>query len=174
MGDQPRLAGIYLSQGEVARVRGDYDSAARLYSQSLALLEALGDDRRRGIGLYNLGQVTLHQGDCPHAVKLFLESIRIGQKIANKWMIAHGLAALVGAACWSEQPERAVKLAGAGQALFDSIDANMDLADRIEYERSLASLRVQLDEKTFNAARAEGEAMTMEEAVAFALGEAGG
>ena len=174
LGDQPRLAGIYLSQGEVARVRGDYDSAARLYSQSLALLEALGDDRRRGIGLYNLGQVTLHQGDCPHAVKLFLESIRIGQKIANKWMIAHGLAALVGAACWSEQPERAVKLAGAGQALFDSIDANMDLADRIEYERSLASLRVQLDEKTFNAARAEGEAMTMEEAVAFALGEAGG
>jgi hypothetical protein len=87
-------------------------------------------------------------------------------------MIAHGLAALVGATCWSEQADRAVKLAGAAEALFKSIGANMDLADRIEYERSLEGLRAQLDAQTFDAARAEGKAMTMEEAVAFALSEA--
>ncbi|HEX7587075.1 MAG TPA: tetratricopeptide repeat protein, partial [Anaerolineae bacterium] len=172
LGDQPRLAGIYLSQGEVARVQGNYDSAARLYTQSLTLLEALGDDRRRAIALYDLGQVALHQDDCPRAVQLFLESIRIGRKIVNRWIIAHGLAALVGAACWSEQPGRAVKLSGAAEALFKSIGASMDLADRIEYERSLEGLHAQMDAQTFDAARADGKAMTMEEAVAFALSEA--
>jgi tetratricopeptide (TPR) repeat protein len=169
LGDKPRMAAVYLSQGEVARVQGSYDSAARLYSQSLALLEALGDDRRRATALYNLGQVALHQDDCLRAVMLFQESIRTGQKIANRLMVAHGLAALAGAACVSEQPERAARLSGAAEALFNSIDAKMDLADRIEYEHSLESVRAKLDEKNFNKACAEGHAMSMEQAVAYAL-----
>ncbi len=167
--DERRMAGIYLSQGEIARVQGDYENAAKLYSTSLALLESLGDERRRGTALYNLGQVALHQGNHAKAVALFQENIRIGQKLENKWMIAHGLAALVGAAGLSADPARAARLSGAAEALLTSIGAQMDLADRVEYERHLAETRKQLEEKTFTAARAGGSAMTMEEAVAYAL-----
>jgi non-specific serine/threonine protein kinase len=167
--DERRMAGIYLSQGEIARVRGDYENAAKLYSTSLTLLEALGDERRRGTALYNLGQVALHQGNHAKAVALFQENIRIGQNLANKWMIAHGLAALAGAAGLSANPARAARLSGAAEALLTSIGAQMDLADRMEYERHLTETRAQLDEKMFESARAEGCAMTMEQAVAYAL-----
>jgi non-specific serine/threonine protein kinase len=167
--DERRMAGIYLSQGEIARVQGDFENAAKLYTTSLALLESLGDERRRGTALYNLGQVALHQGDHAKAVALFQENIRIGQKLANKWMIAHGLAALAGAAGSSADPARAARLSGAAEQLLASIGAQMDLADRVEYECHLAETRTQFDEKTFAAARAEGGAMTMEQAVAYAL-----
>ena len=43
--------------------------------------------------------------------------------------------------------------------------------DRIENERTLAILHAQLDDATFAAAWAEGIAMTLEDAVAYALAD---
>jgi hypothetical protein len=42
-------------------------------------------------------------------------------------------------------------------------------ADLIEYDRNLAAVRSQLDEATFAQAWAEGQAMTLEQAMAYAL-----
>ncbi|NIO72250.1 MAG: hypothetical protein GTN71_25300, partial [Anaerolineae bacterium] len=44
-------------------------------------------------------------------------------------------------------------------------------ADQSAVDRYVAALREQLDEATFEAARAEGRAMSLEEAVAYALDE---
>jgi hypothetical protein len=46
-------------------------------------------------------------------------------------------------------------------------------ANRIEYDRSLAALRAQLDDDALAAAWAEGRAMTMEQAIEEVLEEAG-
>ncbi len=47
----------------------------------------------------------------------------------------------------------------------------IDPVDQPEYERSLASLRAHLGEEKFNTVWAEGRAMTMEQAMAYALEE---
>jgi hypothetical protein len=44
-------------------------------------------------------------------------------------------------------------------------------ADQFAADRYVAALREQLDEATFEAARAEGREMSLEEAVAYALDE---
>jgi hypothetical protein len=43
--------------------------------------------------------------------------------------------------------------------------------DKIEIDRYLDDVRAQLDERTFEKARAEGRAMSLEDAVALALDE---
>ncbi len=44
-------------------------------------------------------------------------------------------------------------------------------ADRGEYERSVAAVRSALSEEGYATARAEGQAMTLEQAIAYALEE---
>ncbi|MBI3536834.1 MAG: hypothetical protein HY070_04655 [Chloroflexi bacterium] len=45
----------------------------------------------------------------------------------------------------------------------------MQTTDRVDYEYIVASLRAQLDEVAFVKAWAEGRAMTMEQAIEYAL-----
>src|SRR5690349_6266486 len=75
------------------------------------------------------------------------------------------------------QPERAARVFGAGQALRQSLRANLARdwpgGARSDYEQDVATVRAQLDAATFEAAWAAGRAMTLEQAIAEALGEGG-
>ena len=62
-------------------------------------------------------------------------------------------------------------MSGAADALLGTIGSQLDLADRVEYERSVTAVRAQLGDQPFAAAQAEGRAMTMEQAIAYALEE---
>lgn len=68
-----------------------------------------------------------------------------------------------------EEPERAAWLWGAAEALRQSIGAREAPASRATRERLIAQAREQLGEAAFAAKWAEGRAMTMEQAVAYAL-----
>jgi hypothetical protein len=75
--------------------------------------------------------------------------------IASLWM-AQGFAA------------RAVRLFGAAQGVLNKLDASLGVEQR-RYDRYLAAARAQLDEPAFAQAWAEGQAMTLEQAVVYAL-----
>ena len=62
---------------------------------------------------------------------------------------------------------------GAAGALLDGGRLELDLALRGEHEQRLAALREALGEASFAATLAEGEAMSLEEAVDLALGATG-
>ena len=49
------------------------------------------------------------------------------------------------------------------------LGAPLPPAERPDYERNLAAARAQLDEVTWQTAWAEGQAMTQEQAIAYAL-----
>jgi hypothetical protein len=77
-----------------------------------------------------------------------------------------GLAAVLGS---TGQPERAARLLGAGEALMETIGTAIQAADRPTYDLAIAGPRDSLGEAPFEALRAEGRAMTMEQAVELAL-----
>ncbi len=62
---------------------------------------------------------------------------------------------------------------GFGQVLNGRSSAQIDSGRRAEYEQDIGAGRAQLDEATYAAAWAKGRAMTLEQAVAYALEEAG-
>jgi hypothetical protein len=71
---------------------------------------------------------------------------------------------------------RAKALNAAGELAFaqgDYVGVDLQPADQAEADRYAAIAREQLDEVTFESAWADGRAMSLEQAVAYALGEDG-
>jgi hypothetical protein len=65
--------------------------------------------------------------------------------------------------------QRAARLFGAAEGLFEATGGGLAAADQAEYDRYLALTRDQVEESALAAAWAEGRAMTMEQAIAYAL-----
>ena len=67
------------------------------------------------------------------------------------------------------QPERAARLLGAAEVLQGSIDYSLPLPDQTDYQDVVTNTRAALGDATFAAAWAEGRAMTLEQAIEYAL-----
>jgi len=65
------------------------------------------------------------------------------------------------------QAEKAARFIGAAAALRASIRSVIDPADQPEYDRRITSLRAILGQERFSAAWDEGQALTLEQAVAL-------
>src|SRR5205085_12510285 len=63
----------------------------------------------------------------------------------------------------------AARLYGAAEILRESIGTSVAPADLPEYERQIANARALLDPSAWEAVWAEGRALTMEQALAYAL-----
>jgi hypothetical protein len=81
------------------------------------------------------------------------------------------LAGLAGPISARGDPERAARLLGASEALLETIGVGLQCSDQFEVDRYEAAVREQLDQATFEAAWAEGRAMSLEQAVTSALEE---
>ena len=68
--------------------------------------------------------------------------------------------------------QRSALLLGAAEGLLEEVGAriyNYYLPDRSLYERTVATVRSQLGEESFEQTRAGGRAMTFEQAIEYAL-----
>ncbi len=158
--------------GEVIRWQGNYSQAKALYEESLAISREIGDKDRIAVSFHNLAYVSHHQGDYPQAVALFGKSLILSQEVGDTLLTAACISGLAGEAQTMGYPKRAARLFGAAQALFDAGGNRFfALADQIERQRNLTAIRAQLDEATFQSAWAEGKAMTMDQAIEFAMDE---
>ncbi|HEU5101638.1 MAG TPA: tetratricopeptide repeat protein, partial [Roseiflexaceae bacterium] len=170
-GRDDRIALSLHDLGTVARHQGEYGRARMLLEESLALVRQLGDKGAIALVLSHLGQLAQAEGDFGRAAGHYDESLRLFSGLEDKAGIAWCLVELAEVCQAQGQPERAVRLLAAAEALLAAIGRGLEPAVRADYERSLAVARVQLDEATFAAAWAAGRAMTLEQAMAYALEE---
>ena len=70
-----------------------------------------------------------------------------------------------------DNARRAARLYGAAQALRETIGSPLPAEDRAYYEEAVADVHTIPGEASFEAAWAEGRAMPLEQAVAYALEE---
>ena len=173
IGDKGGLAWSLHNLGFIALLQGDDRRAAALLEESLVMFREIGDKFGIAYGttweLHNLGNTALAQGDVMQAAALFTKSLALHQELGDKLDLARSLVGLASVACVAEQPERAARLFGAAEALYDAIGARQVLDYRIHHERTVARVRAQLGEARFTAAWAEGRAMPLEPAIAYAL-----
>ncbi|HSH77715.1 MAG TPA: tetratricopeptide repeat protein [Herpetosiphonaceae bacterium] len=161
--------GLYLNRlGDFARLRGNYERAERLYSEAVAIWRDLGMQADTASALHNLGYAVLSQGDVTRARSLFAQSLALQQSQDNGAGIAEGLAGLAAVAATEHRAEQAARLFGAVDALRENLGGVLWPAERHEWERYVPATRAQLDDATFEAAWAEGRAMSLEHAIAYA------
>jgi predicted ATPase/class 3 adenylate cyclase len=156
----------------VARLEGDYPTARELAERSLRLHRQEGD--RFGVtdALHVLGRIAIADGDVATARASFLEALGYDEEVENRTGMGIVLDNLATLASLQGDHIRAVRLSGASEAIKDAAGGHapppfIDLPDPREAARETTG------EAAVRAAWEEGQAMTLEQALALAR-EVGG
>jgi len=160
---------FYLGMGMVESVQGNYDTAKQLFEDGLKIFRRLQNKYFQTALTSELGHIARHSGDIGHAKKIYHETLREWKDLGNRAAIAHQLECFAFLAINDEEPQRAIRLFGAAEALRERSQATMTEPERIEFGNAVAQLRSLLTESEFNALWAEGRSMTMEQAIQLAL-----
>ena len=172
-GDKLGLALCLSNLGLVMYSRDDLGRAAKLTEESVALLRELGAGAHTAVGLCNLGWIALLQNDLDGAAALFEESLVLAWDTGMKPSV---LTTLEGYACVAGakgDAHRAAQLWGAAQALQEAKGIPRDTDWLPEADERISAVRSGLGETAWEEARWKGGAMTLEEAVSYALEEEG-
>jgi len=153
---------------------GDYARALTLHEESLALKQLQGDGFGVAMSLYGLAQVEWLRNDFERALSLLRESLSLFQDLGQWRGIAQDLQLLahVTADCGDAEPSTC--LFGAVLTLQETLGdrRSVPVAQNLDSTRtdaSIAANRARLSPVAFEAAWRKGQAMTTDEAVAFAL-----
>ena len=169
LGDKHGVARSLTGLGAVAFSQGKHVEAKAAYLEALDMFEEFGDKQSASMLRNNLGEIALAQGELAEAKTYFTDSIPPFYQIGNKAGVAACLDGLGLVAAAEHDPERAVRLYAAAEALNASIGEAVPPANRDEYSQSLASVREALGDAAFELAWAEGQTMSLEQAVTYAL-----
>jgi non-specific serine/threonine protein kinase len=156
---------------EAALRRRDRESARSLLEERLAIYWKLGAPGLLVHALGGLGHLERDEGNYARAGALYRESLLLRRELDLLLALAQSLEDLAGLASRQQQPERALRLLGAEEAFCETLGARPPVAILAEYERALAVSRAALGEAAFAAAWAQGRAMSLGQAVDYALGE---
>lgn len=167
--DERGIAASLSNLGLVARCQGKYELARTILEECLVLNRDLGMKEGPAYTLTHLGVVEYCAGNFERAGALLKQSLALFGEMGNKRLVAEGLVALAGVAVAQGHPERAAQLFGAAQAIYDATGASVWAVNRPMYERDLAAARAHMNEEAFAAAWAQGQAMTLEQVIEYAL-----
>jgi non-specific serine/threonine protein kinase len=155
--------------GELDEQEGLLETAKALYLESLDVSRNAGNLRGWDFALLRLGAVARMQGDLTRAHKYLGECLALAWRIGHGW----GIRNLLNEYAWLAEVEghhrRSARLLGAmarAQEAAGVLAGWVGATDGAMRDR----VRERLGENAFAAAWAEGQAMTLEQTVAYALG----
>jgi tetratricopeptide (TPR) repeat protein len=181
-GDRAKTKEPLTNLGTLHMLQGDYEAARACFEESLAISRELGDQRWVATVVYNLAILARYQGQLEAALAWDIECARLNQETGYPSIpLGLGCVSVMMGERAGPDGERAdhwyargTRLFGASQARMEATGKVMWIAhDRAEYERCVAAARAALSEEAFAAAWSEGQAMSVEEALAYAQEMAG-
>jgi hypothetical protein len=153
----------------VARAQGEFEAARSYYEKSLAALAETRNPSETAITLVNLGYTSDELGDDATAMEYHREGLALCREIGDLRMIATVLAGFASLAAKGGQAAKAARLLGAAESLRERVGAVVDPTDRALHERALDRILAALGPERFDAARALGHRMALDEALDEAL-----
>jgi predicted ATPase/DNA-binding SARP family transcriptional activator len=172
LGNEGGVALSLTNLGIVASKQKDFERARAAFEESLAINRRLGDQWAIALTLFNLGNLALDEGDLHDARVRFQEAMVMQREIGDRHGVANSLLSLAGHALAAGHPAaRAARLLGAVERLYDETGGEVAPTTRAFIEKRTAAVRAALSEKALAGAWAAGRAMSLAEAVDFALAE---
>jgi non-specific serine/threonine protein kinase len=170
VGDQVGILFLRLDLAFDAIMNDQYNYGMALIHDHQALAHELDDVERIGMGLLALGIAELFQGNLDESEKFIREGLALIRPFGDKAAFTFILDALAAVADRRHQPIRSARLWGAARHLGE-ITGDVPAGRWIQriQDPTIASVRAQLDEASFEAAYAEGYALTIDEAIDYAL-----
>jgi non-specific serine/threonine protein kinase len=171
LGDEHGAAVALSSLGWLDFLRGERASARSLLEESLATFRERGDKFLLGGCVLSLGCLDCEEGDYAAGRSRFVELTKLVSFQQYRYVAPLVVEAFVVLAATQGQPRRALRLAGAAAGLRRAVGAQFRLGWQRYLARRLDLVRQALDEGEAAAAWAEGQGMTLEDALAYALEE---
>jgi non-specific serine/threonine protein kinase len=169
LGDKRLTACALTSLGQAARSDGEYAVARSFNEEALALFKEIKEMAAIGVSLDNLGAVAYLEGDFAASTSYYTAALEAYRELGFKNGISTALDGLAALAMKRGELERAARLAGAAEALRESLGAVLDAADQAFRDGYVAELRESLGEEALARALAAGRELAPEQAVSDAL-----
>jgi len=157
---------------QVALSHGNFDRAMEFLREGEDLSRETEDAFMLATNLNIQATISQLQGDEGRTEVVLGESVALSSALRDSWTLVYGLVGLAGIAARRGESERAARIFGAAEAMGEAASVTIAFPPtRALYEQDLATVRARLDAQAFQASWAEGQAMTVQEAVAEALDE---
>ena len=174
-GDKNGLASCLNDLAMVVYSQGDLGRAAKLTEEAVALLRELRARGSVALVLCNLGWISLVQDDLSRAADLYRESLSLAWDAGLNPLVERTLEGFACVAGAKGETKRAAWLWGAAQALHEMKGIPRDPDFLAEADARISAVRSAMGEEAWEEARRKGRAMTLDEAISYALeDEAGG
>jgi predicted ATPase/DNA-binding SARP family transcriptional activator len=160
--------------GMAAQGEGNLDRAASRLEEGLSLCLGLGSLREASMAYFILGNVEIDRHRFDVGAALLLEGTRITRELGDHLGTAYYVWGLGRVAVLRKNHERAARLWGAAEKLREHMGMSLSPFDVTQsgYEQDLHSVRSSLGAARFEAAWAEGRAMSAVQATEYALEDA--
>jgi non-specific serine/threonine protein kinase len=167
------VAASYHHLAILAYERGNYSDACDAHEACITLERDLGLPLDVAAGLAELAHAALRDGNHERAASAAAEALATFEGIGNEERIAQCLLVFAGLALRHGQAERAIHLLAATVGMREQFAHGVvtQTAFYLEHDRLLNELHDELSQPAFNCAWAEGRAMTLKQAIDYALGE---
>jgi predicted ATPase/class 3 adenylate cyclase len=165
------IAGTLVDLGTVALVLGDLELAASRYEESIVIGREIEGQFTVGYALYGQGRVAYARGDYDSAYSLYSQALEMFQGTANQWNITYCLEAFAALAVAQDDMRRAARLYGKTESFYAQLKFLQSPIERNNHEQDVAAAHTALGDEVFSSLLAEGHAMTMKEAIAYALND---
>ena len=147
---------------------GDLERRKELHEDNLRRARANSDERVVALSLDQLASYARDEGRVQDALSMLKESLRLLSNLGDRGGIAENLSRFAEAAVVGGQLETAARLVSSAEALREEVGGGVPWLAEVNDE-TIKTVRAQLDEAAFAHAWEQGQELTVDEAVAFAL-----
>jgi tetratricopeptide (TPR) repeat protein len=160
--------------GRLASRMGNLDDARKEFVKAAEIAQRMGNRRIYASCHSELAHALRQHRKFDEAIALYKMVLPIWQDFGHRAAVAHELECFGYIASAQEKGHRAAKLLGAAEAIRRAINSTLNGIELVEYEKEIAALSAGMDENEMQWAWAEGRAMTMEQAIEYAMEKSDG
>ncbi len=155
--------------GDAYTSHGDYEKASECFDEAEKVYQNLGD--RTGLADIKRGQgrIEFNKGEYGHAGELFSEACIIASELEVTGLTVIILEWIAFVAQKMNEPIKAIRLLSAGESLRAQNRLPRTPIICVDCDTYINTLRSTIDEAIFNTAWAEGNTMTLDQAVTYAI-----
>jgi tetratricopeptide (TPR) repeat protein len=157
-----------INLGLVPLHEGRPDEAIPIFQESIAVAQQLHDRRNIFLNKLYLALALLTRGDTAAAQSYYQEALRLAHDLGDRYGMTRAMAGLGTLAQQAGQGERAARLIAAARSQRQLIGAPVTPAEQASLDQTIAAIHAQ-PAAAWQSAWHEGEKMSLEEAVRYAL-----
>ncbi len=164
------VADVYEMRGVLAAFSGRYEEARLWFEKAMDAFRDAGANFSVLLNKSNLAHLERQFGHYQQALERYRETIVGFYDVGQQSAVAHQLECFGFLAMEDNQNERALKLFAAADALREKISSPMTSEEQAYFDEQINVLRQKIDAGQFDRIWTNGRALTMEQALEFALG----